>query len=69
MSVLGSYPIAFPCPKCKHEIKETVARLKQDPTITCPSCNVSINVKADNFRREMEKAEKAIDDFLRGLKF
>lgn len=59
MSVLGDFKIPIPCPKCKHEIKETIARLKTQPAITCSSCVATFNVKDKNFRSEIDRAEAA----------
>jgi len=51
--------IPIPCPKCGHKSEETIGRLNQNPTLTC-RCGASIEVKADELRRAIEKIEQAV---------
>lgn len=42
----------FPCPHCGHQITETLARLKDDPTITCPMCGKGTKIESGGTIRE-----------------
>jgi hypothetical protein len=55
--------LPIPCPKCGHEIKETLAGLEKNPDLTCPSCGTSFAVNADDFKRGLERADKLVSDF------
>jgi hypothetical protein len=55
-----NFQIPFPCPKCQNEIKETIARLEANPTLTCPGCNTSFGVDAEQFRRGLQEVEQSL---------
>jgi hypothetical protein len=52
--------IPFPCPKCQHEIKETIARLETNPTLTCAACNTSFGVDAEELRRGLQEVDQSL---------
>lgn len=59
--------LSIPCPKCKHDIPETIARLEKNPTLTCPACSTSFAIEADGFRRELEEVEQSLTKFKRNM--
>jgi transposase-like protein len=34
------------CPKCGHETEQSIARLKNDPEIICPSCGQKFKIES-----------------------
>ena len=65
MSTLNrNMKISFQCPKCEEVFKETIARLKMNPTPICPSCG-PVQVEADEFRRTLEQVERMLSDLER----
>jgi transcription elongation factor Elf1 len=42
----------FECPHCGHEITESLARLKDDPVITCGRCGKSTKFESAGTIRE-----------------
>lgn len=65
---LDDASIGLPCPKCGHEIQETIGRLKNDPDITCPACNTVIGIDAAQLRGGLEEAEESLSDLERTLR-
>ena len=58
--------ISIPCPKCGHKTDKTVGWLKTNSQFAC-RCGERVNVDASQFRREIAKADRALDDFRRQL--
>jgi hypothetical protein len=59
--------IEFPCPNCSHKLKRTAGRIEQDPLVTCPKCHNSVKLEASQFRQEMTKVDRAMDDLYRRI--
>ena len=57
--------LTFECPGCGHQLTESIGRLKLNPQLTCSGCGKTIQVEADDLRRGLDSAEKALDE-LRG---
>lgn len=55
------------CPHCTKPVEITVSQAKRNATVTCTSCGRSIEIEADQFRREIAKVEKALTDLKRQL--
>jgi transcription elongation factor Elf1 len=53
--------IAFQCPRCGHDLVQTVGQLKQNGHMTCPGCNVGINIDTDRLAVASEEIQKALD--------
>lgn len=64
---LDSTEIQLTCPKCAHQFKERIGRLKNDPTIPCPGCRTPITINADGLRNGIESAGKALADLKRSI--
>jgi len=39
-----SHEVRFQCPKCGHDLKQTIGRLKANEHMTCPGCGIGINI-------------------------
>jgi DNA-directed RNA polymerase subunit RPC12/RpoP len=59
---LDDASLALPCPKCGHEIQETVGRLKNDPDITCPACSTVISIDSTQLRGGLEQAQESLNE-------
>jgi predicted RNA-binding Zn-ribbon protein involved in translation (DUF1610 family) len=49
-----------PCPGCGYKIKQSIRRLEQNPTFTCPGCKATINFNGDEIRAGFQKIENAM---------
>jgi hypothetical protein len=52
--------IQFQCPKCGHELVQTIGGLKAGEHMTCPGCHVGINIDTDRLAKAAEEIRKAI---------
>ena len=66
-SALDSQSIEIPCPHCGKKTGQTIARLKTNPHLTCPSCRGGIDVDATQMRTEIAKVEKSLAQLSRTL--
>lgn len=53
--------IRFQCPKCGHDLKQTIGRLKANEHMTCAGCGIGINIDTDRLAEVSEEIRKAID--------
>lgn len=58
--------LEIPCENCGRKTKQTIGWIKTHEQFTCP-CGTVINLKADQFRRELAAAEAALVCFQRAL--
>jgi transcription elongation factor Elf1 len=60
----------FPCPHCGHEITQSLARLKSDPMLACPSCAKPFRFESGGTLRkavdEIEELDRAWDNLAKG---
>jgi hypothetical protein len=54
--------LPVPCLQCGYEIQESIRNLESNPQLTCPSCNSSIEINADDLKAKLTDSEKLIDD-------
>lgn len=66
-NALDSQPVEIPCPHCGYQLRETIAKLKTDPKLTCGSCKGLVEINAADLRRKIAQVEKALADFTRKL--
>src|ERR1700730_17917185 len=52
--------VPIPCPKCEKEVKETIARLETNPTLTCPACGTAFKVESEELVRGLKELEQQI---------
>ncbi|MGZ5803978.1 MAG: hypothetical protein ACXWLC_09665 [Rhizomicrobium sp.] len=55
------HEIAFQCPNCGYDLRQTVADLKQNLHMTCPGCAVGINIDTDRRAIACDEIQKASD--------
>lgn len=58
-----SFPIK--CPSCAKEFYEKVGRIKSGLDSICPDCGLRITHPAEQFKRLLQDAHKALPDYLR----
>jgi hypothetical protein len=61
MARIDAHEIRFQCPKCGHELKQTIRRLKANEHMTCPGCSIGINIDTDRLAKATEEIQKAIE--------
>lgn len=55
------HEIAFQCPNCGYDLRQTVGELKQNCHMTCPGCAVGINIDTDRQAIACDEIQKASD--------
>ncbi|MET0633087.1 MAG: hypothetical protein ABWY92_19675 [Xanthobacteraceae bacterium] len=60
MARIDFHEISFQCPKCGHDLKQTIGQLKASERMTCPGCRVGINIDTDRLAKAAEEIQKAI---------
>ncbi len=55
------HEVRFQCPKCGHDLKQTIGRLKASEHMTCPGCNVGINIDTNRLAKATEEIQRAIE--------
>ena len=58
-----AHEIRFQCPKCGHELKQTIGRLKANERMTCSGCGVGINIDTNRLAKATEEIQNAIEKF------
>jgi transcription elongation factor Elf1 len=61
MTEVDAHEIAFQCPSCGHELKQTIARLKGNEHMTCSGCGIGINIDTNRLAKATEEIQKAIE--------
>ena len=67
MASTESHEFRFQCPNCGYDLKQTIRRLKANEHMTCPGCNIGINVDADRSADGVAEIRKAMDDAAPGI--
>lgn len=65
--LLDRETIKFACPHCRHEVAETIGKLKLNPKLTCRSCKQDFTVNANELRTALQKVEKQLAELKRSL--
>ena len=65
--LFDSHPVDIPCPKCGHQIKERLGRLKNDAQLTCPGCQSRISSDAKGLRDGLESVDKSLAELKRSI--
>jgi transcription elongation factor Elf1 len=58
---VASHEIRFQCPKCGHDLKQTIGRLRASEHMTCPGCNIGINIDTNRLAKATEEIRRAIE--------
>ena len=61
MAGVESHEIRFQCPSCGHDLNQTIGRLKASEHMTCPGCNIGINIDTNRLAKATEEIQKAIE--------
>jgi predicted RNA-binding Zn-ribbon protein involved in translation (DUF1610 family) len=61
MADVDTHEIAFQCPNCGNELKQTIGRLKTQEHMTCSGCGIGINIDTNRLAQATEEIQKAID--------
>ncbi len=67
-NIFDDQTLDIPCPHCGQKSTERVARLKENPTLTCTGCGNHIKIDADELRNATDALQKQLDAIFRGLK-
>ena len=60
MPDVDAHEIRSQCPKCGHELKQSIGRLKAAERMICPGCDIGINIDTDRLSKAAEEIEKAV---------
>ena len=55
--------VTISCPKCGHEIRNTLGHFTSHNNVLCAGCGVEITIDSTQFNSEMKKIDKLISDF------
>jgi transcription elongation factor Elf1 len=53
--------IRFQCPKCGHELEQTIGQLKSGKHMRCAGCGVGINIDTNKLANAADEIQKAIE--------
>jgi transcription elongation factor Elf1 len=54
--------VAFQCPKCGHDLEQTMDRLKAGDRMQCHGCGVAINIDTNRLSNAADEIERAMDE-------
>ncbi len=61
MTDVDAHTIRFQCPKCGHELGQTIGNLKLGKHMQCPECGIGINIDSRRLANAAEEIRRAID--------
>jgi transcription elongation factor Elf1 len=61
MPVADALVIRFQCPKCGHELEQTIGSLKLSDSMRCGGCGVGINIDTNRLANAAEEIQSAIE--------
>lgn len=53
--------VRFQCPKCGHELEQTIGQLKSSEHMRCSGCGVGINIDTNRLANAADEIQKAIE--------
>jgi hypothetical protein len=60
MTGVDAHVVGFQCPKCGHELEQSIGLLKSSERMQCPGCAIAINIDTDRSANAAEKIRSAI---------
>jgi predicted RNA-binding Zn-ribbon protein involved in translation (DUF1610 family) len=61
MADVDSTEIKFQCPNCGHDLQQIIGRLKTNEPMTCPGCNIAINIDTNRLAKATEEIQRAME--------
>jgi predicted RNA-binding Zn-ribbon protein involved in translation (DUF1610 family) len=61
MADVESHLIRFQCPKCGHELEQSIGALKLSGHMVCTGCGVGINIDAAKLSNAAEEMLRAME--------
>ncbi len=61
MTRVDAHQIRFQCPKCGHDLEQTLRWLKMNKHMTCSGCGVGINIDTDRLSKAVAEIQRALD--------
>ena len=61
MANIDAHVIKFQCPKCGHDLEQSIGRLKSGEHIQCPGCGIGINIDTNRLANAAEEMHKALE--------
>jgi len=61
MTAADAHIVKFQCPKCGHELEQTIGKLKLSAHMRCPGCGVGINIDTNRLANAAEEIQRAMD--------
>ena len=53
--------IRFQCPRCGHELEQTIGNLRLSKSMRCRGCDVGINIDTDRLANAAKEIRRALD--------
>jgi predicted RNA-binding Zn-ribbon protein involved in translation (DUF1610 family) len=61
MTGADAHVIRFQCPKCGHELEQTIGNLKLSNHMHCRGCGVGINIDTNRLANAAEEMQSAME--------
>jgi transcription elongation factor Elf1 len=61
MTNIDAHVIKFQCPKCGHDLEQSIGRLKSGEHIQCPGCGIGINIDTNRLANAAAEMHKALE--------
>jgi transcription elongation factor Elf1 len=61
MTGVDAHVISFQCPRCGHELEQTIGDLKSRDHMSCLGCGIGINIDTDRLSNAAEEMQRAVD--------
>jgi hypothetical protein len=61
MTGADAHLIRFQCPKCKHDLDQTIGSLKLSDHMRCNGCGVGINIDTNRLANAAEEMQSAME--------
>jgi transcription elongation factor Elf1 len=61
MTGADAHVIRFQCPKCGHELEQTIGSLKLSNHMRCRGCGVGINIDTNRLANAAEEMQSAME--------
>jgi predicted RNA-binding Zn-ribbon protein involved in translation (DUF1610 family) len=61
MTAADAHMVKFQCPKCGHEVEQTIGNLKLSEHMRCPGCGVGISIDTNRLANAAKEIQRAMD--------